>query len=107
MLIALTLAALVVAAALAGAVVGHAVDALERRRLDRVAAQIRVTDAVYGALGPIVAPTVTGRRGRPWTVTMRLGPSDFGAAGRLVEVAERALGSEAGPVRVVLATRAA
>ena len=69
--------------------------------------QVRVTDAVHGALGPIVAPTVTGHRGQPWTVTMRLEPRDFGAAGRLVELAERALGSEGGPVRVVLATRAA
>jgi hypothetical protein len=106
-LIALTLAVLVVWATLPAAVVARVVDELERRRLRRVAAQIRVTDAVHGALGPIVAPTVTRHRGQPWTVTIRLGPRDFEAAGRLVELAEQALGSECGPVRVVLATRSA
>ena len=107
MLIALTLAALVVWATLPAAVVARVVDGLERHRLRRVAAEVRVTEAVHGALGPIVAPTVTRHRGQPWTVTMRLEPRDFGVAGRLVELAEQALGSEGGPVRVVLATRAA
>jgi hypothetical protein len=38
---------------------------------------------------------------------MGLRPRDFAVAGRLVELAEQALGPEDGPVRVVLTARAA
>jgi hypothetical protein len=89
------------------AAMARVVDALERRRLRRVAAQIRVTDAVHGALGPIVSPTVVPHGRRPWTVAMSLTPGDFRMAGRLVELVDQALGPEDGPVRVVLTARAA
>lgn len=107
MLIVLTLALLVGWVTLLAAAVARVIDAFDRRRLRRVVAQIRVTDAVHGALGPIVAPTVSRHRGEPWTVAMGLRPRDFAMAGRLVELAEQALGPEDGPVRVVLTARAA
>lgn len=81
------------------------VDWLERRRLDRVAAQVQLTDAVHGALGAIVAPTVAKGGGRPWTVTMGLGPGELGAAGTLVEITQQALGQGSSPVRVVFVPR--
>jgi len=78
---------------------------LARRRLRRVAAQIRVTDAIHGELGAIVAPTVAKRRGRPWTVTMGLAPGQLGAAGRLTEIARQVLGQGGTPVRIVFVPR--
>jgi hypothetical protein len=104
-LIALSLAALAGWAMLLAAAVARVVDALDRRRLRRVVAQIRVTDAIHRALGPIVAPTVSRHRRQPWTVAMGLGPRDLAVAGRLVELAGQALGPEGGPVRVVLTRR--
>ena len=65
-----------------------------------------MTDAVHGALGPIVAPTVARRRGGSWTVTMGLAPGDFWAAGRLAEITRQALGQERTPVRIVFVPRA-
>jgi hypothetical protein len=107
MLTGLALVALVAWAALLAAALALLVDGLERRRLRRVAAQIRMTDAVHGALGAIVAPTVSRQRGDPWTVTMGLGPRDFRVAGQLVELAEQTLGRDGGPVRIVFTARAA
>jgi hypothetical protein len=104
----LTAAALVVLlgwVALAGSVVGWVIDAIERRRLGRVAAQIHVTDAVHGVLGPVVSPTVAKHRGQPWTVTMGLAPRDFAIAGSLAEIAREALGREAKDVRIVFVPR--
>jgi hypothetical protein len=106
MLTALTLVALAGCATLAAAALARLVDALERRRLHRVAAEVRITEAVHGALGPIVAPTVARHGGRPWTVTIGLAPRDFVVAGRLVELSERALGGQGGPVRIVFTPRA-
>jgi hypothetical protein len=107
MLTAVALIALAAWAALLAAAMAGVVDAFERRRRRRVAAQIRVTDAVHGALGPIVSPTVVPHRRGPWTVAMSLTPGDFRMAGRLVEVADQALGPEERPVRVVFTARAA
>jgi hypothetical protein len=105
MLTAAALVSLVAWVALAVAAVGRLVDRLDRRRAERVAAQVRMTDAVHGALGAIVAPTVAMRRGRPWTVTMGLAPKDLGAAGRLTEIAGQALGQGEAGVRVVFVPR--
>jgi hypothetical protein len=82
------------------------IDEAERRRLGRVAAQVHVTDAVHAALGAVVAPTVAHHRGRPWTVTMGLGPQQLALAGRLTEIARQALGQGGQAVEVVFVPRA-
>jgi len=92
-------------ATLMAAALARLTDGLERRRLRRVVAQIRVTDAIHGALGVIVAPTVAKHAGRPWTVTMGLGPQDLGAAGWLTEITRQVLGEGGGRVRVVFTPR--
>jgi hypothetical protein len=105
----LTAAALVVLigwVTLVGAILGWVVDGVERRRLGRVTAQVHVTDAVHGALGAIVAPTVVKHPGGPWTVTMGLAPRDFAIAGCLAEIAQETLGRGATPVRIVFVPRA-
>jgi hypothetical protein len=91
-------------AALAG-VSAVALDGLERRRLGRIARQVQVTDAIHRALGAIVAPTVAGYRGDPWTVTIGLAPRDFGSAGRLTEIARDTLGQGGADVRIVFVPR--
>ena len=79
-------------------------DGVERRRLRRLAAQVHVTDAIHRALGAVVAPTVT-RTGDRWIVTMRLGPRERLAAGRLSEIAREALERDGAGVKVVLTPR--
>ena len=106
MLTALALVSLLGGVTLMAAAIARLVDGLERRRLERVAAQVRVTDAVHGALGAIVAPTVARHRGQPWTVTMGLGPRDFRAAGRLTEIVRQTLGQDGTRVRIVFVPRA-
>ena len=88
-------------AGLAARVLTWLVDAVDRRRVRRVEAQVRVTDAIHGILGAIVAPTVTGSTGNRWTVSMRLGARERLAAGRLSEIACRTLGQDGADVRVV------
>jgi hypothetical protein len=66
---------------------------------------VRVTDAIHGALGAIVAPTVAKPAGRPWRVAMGLAPRDRAAAGLLAEIAGRALGQEGGGVQIVFTPR--
>jgi hypothetical protein len=107
MLIALALVALIAGATLVEAVLAWLVDAVERRRLRRVHAEVRVTDAVHAAMGAIVAPTVAGRSGKRWTVTMGLTPADFPCAGRLADIARQALGQDGTGVRVVFTPRRA
>jgi hypothetical protein len=106
MLTALALVSLVAWATLLAAALGRLVDALERRRLRRVAAQVQVTEAVHYALGAVVAPTVTWHRGQPSTIRMGLGPRDFGLAGQLVELAGQTLHQGDDPVRIVFTPRA-
>ena len=81
------------------------IDEAERRRLGRVAAQVQVTEAVHAALGAVVAPTVAHHRGRPWTVTMGLGPQQLALAGRLTEITCQALGQGGQSVEVVFVPR--
>ena len=82
------------------------IDEAERRRLGRVVAQVHVTEAVHAALGAVVAPTVAHHRGRPWTVTIGLGPQQLALAGRLTEIARQALGQGGQSVEVVFVPRA-
>jgi hypothetical protein len=106
MLTAAALLSLLGAATLVAAAVARLADGIERRRRRQVAAQVRVTDAVHGALGAIVAPTVARRRRQPWTVRMGLGPRERRVAGELADIAQRILGEDGGPVRIVFTPRA-
>lgn len=106
MLTAFALLSLFAWVTLVAAAIARLADGLERCRWGRVATQVRVTDAVHGALGPIVAPMVARRRSGPWTVTMGLAPRDLEVAGRLAELACQALGQERTPVRIVFVPRA-
>lgn len=105
MLTAVALVSLLGGATLLASVLARLVDGLERRRLSRVAAEVQVTEAVHGALGPVVAPTVARHRGRPWTVTIGLAPRDLALAGHLTEIARQALGQRDGGVRIVFVPR--
>jgi hypothetical protein len=91
MLTAFALVALLGGATLVAAGLTRLVDGRDRRCLRQVVAQVRVTDAIHGAVGPIVAPTVAERVGKRWTVTMGLGPRDLAAAGSLTEIARQTL----------------
>ena len=106
MVTALALVFLVGWATLLAAALARVVDGLERRRLRRVAAQVRVTETVHHALGAVVAPTVTWHWGQPSTIRMGLGPRDVRLAGQLVELAGRALGPMGDRVRIVFTPRA-
>lgn len=106
MLTAVALVWLLALATLPALAVAHLVDWLARRRLERVAAQVQLTDAIHGALGAIVAPTITKHWGGPWTVTMGLAPGQIGAAGNLTELTRQVLGQGSTPVRIVLVPRA-
>jgi hypothetical protein len=80
-------------------------DGLDRRRHGRIVAQVRVTDAIHGVLGAIVAPTVTGAVGNRWIVTMGIGPRERATAGRLSEIAREVLGQDGTGVEVVFTPR--
>ena len=105
MLTAIALISLLGGVTLFAAGVARLVDGLERRRLGRVAAEVQVTEAVHGALGPIVAPTVSKHRGRPWTVRIGLAPRDLAAAGRLTEITREVLGQGGPGVRIIFVPR--
>ena len=105
MLTAVALVSLIGWATLLAAGLARLVDGFDRRRLRRVAAQVRVTDAIHGVLGAIVAPTVAKHPGRPWTVTIGLRPRDLGVAGRLAEIACQSLGADGRSLRIVFVPR--
>ena len=105
MLTALGLATLVGWVATVAFVLTRLVDGLEARRFRRIAAQVRVTEAIHAALGAVVAPTVSGRGKRPWSVTIGLEPTQISMAGRLTEVVRLALGQGEQGVRVVFVPR--
>jgi hypothetical protein len=104
MLTALALVSILGFAVLVASGMTMLVDGLERRRLRRLTAQARVTDAVHRVLGAIVAPTVT-RTGNRWIVTMRLDARERASAGHLSEIAREALEPEGAGVDVVLTPR--
>lgn len=105
MLTALALVSVLGFASLVAAGLAWLVDAGDRRRRRRVAAQVRVTDAIHGVMGAIVAPTVARSTGNRWTVSMRLGPRERAAAGRLSEIACQTLGQDGAGVEVVFTAR--
>lgn len=110
MLTAAALVALLAWALLLAGLIARVADRFERRRLERVAAEIQVTEAVHEVMGPIVAPTVARHRGVPhrgrhWTITIALAPRDFARAGRLTEIVRQALGQESAGARVVFVPR--
>jgi len=45
---------------------------IQRRREERVARQIVLTEAIHGELGAVAAPDVTRSLSGEWTVSMRL-----------------------------------
>ena len=45
---------------------------IQRRREERVARQIALTEAIHRELGPVAAPDVTRSLSGEWTVSMRL-----------------------------------
>lgn len=68
----------------------HLVTVLEQRRLQVISRQIALTDAIHGALGPVVAPIV--RRGRSgWIGILAVRPGDP-HVGLMVEIAQAELG---------------
>jgi hypothetical protein len=105
MLTAAALVALLAWALLLAGLIARVADRFERRRLERVAAEIQVTQAVHEAMGPIVAPTLARHRGRQWTITIGLPPRDFASAGRLTEIVRQALGQGSAGARVVFVPR--
>lgn len=105
MLTALGLATLVAWIAAVAFALTRLVDGLEARRFRRIAAEIRVTDAIHATLGAVVAPTVSGRGKRPWSVTIGLEPTQVSMAGRLTEVVRLALGQGEEGVRIVFVPR--
>lgn len=100
LLTALALVSLLGWATLLTAVLARLVDGIERRRLRQVAGEMRVTDAVHGALGAIVAPAVARRRRQCWTVRMALGSRDLEVAGQLTEIAQQSLGQDGDAVQI-------
>jgi hypothetical protein len=105
MLTALALAGILGFAGLLAMGMTWLVDSVDRRRARRIAAQVRVTDAIHGVLGAIVAPTVERSTANRWTVSMRLGPRERAAAGRLSEIVRQTLGQDGARVRVVFTPR--
>jgi hypothetical protein len=67
------------------------VDALERRRVEVVSRQIAVTDAIHGAIGPVVAPFVRRGRHGAWIAILAV-PPGHPQTGLMVEIAQAELG---------------
>ena len=66
------------------------VDTLQRRRVDLIARQIAVTEAVHREFGAVVAPTLRRVRGG-WRVTLPMDPRHPNAV-RIMELAASTLG---------------
>ena len=95
-------AIVVVLAVPVGAVLGllRLATILERRREQVVARQVALTDAIHGAMGPVVAPVV--RRGRGGWVGVLPVPVGTPHLGLMVEIAQVQLGPRS---KVVLVAR--
>jgi len=94
-------------AALAAAVAGPAW--LRRRRAEAARLQILLTEAVDGALGPLVAPVVRRPLIGPWRIEIAAPLGRPGLVGRILAAAHAALAAAGGPppgsYRIVLAPR--
>lgn len=75
-------------------------NVLEARRRQVVSRQIALTDAIHGALGPIVAPIV--HRGRSGWIAVLAVPAGHPHVGVMVEIAQAELGPTA---EIVLLTQ--
>jgi hypothetical protein len=69
------------------------VDRRAQRRQQVVLRQIALTDAIHSALGPVVAPVV--RRGRHGWIGVLSVPAGDPHVARMVEIAQKELGSGA------------
>ena len=89
------LAAVVVLAMPIAVVVGllGLATVMERRREEVVARQVALTDAIHGAMGPVVAPVV--RRGRGGWVGVLAVPVGQPDLGLMVAIAQAQLGPTA------------
>jgi hypothetical protein len=97
---ALAVAAVLAIPLLVLVVLPRLIDRHARRREQVVLRQIALTDAIHGALGPVVAPVV--RRGRGgWIGVLPVTAGDPCVA-RMVEIAQTELGSGA---TIVLVTQ--
>jgi hypothetical protein len=67
------------------------VDALERRRQQAVWRQIALTDAIHGAVGPVVAPLVRRGRHGAWVGVLAVPPGHPDLA-LIVGIAQAQLG---------------
>jgi hypothetical protein len=79
--------------------------AVARRRDERVARQIALTDAIHRDLGAVAAPVVMRRFGGGWLVRMTAPLDRPGTTAALVQIAERQFAADAGTsrLRIVLA----
>jgi hypothetical protein len=66
-------------------------DWRERRHATRIARQIRLTDAIAGELGAIVAPVVTRRLGGPWRIEIAVPLGRTALVARILGIAHQAL----------------
>ena len=73
----------------------------DRRRQAMVARQVRLTDAIAGELGAIVAPVVAKPLRGPWRVEIRVPIDQPGAVGRIVAITHDML-TRAGATRYEL-----
>ena len=84
---------------------------IQRRREERVARQIALTDAIHRELGPVAAPDVTRSLSGEWTVSMRLPlerEATVGVITRLTQDLFRRLDRQETPrLRLVLIPRVA
>lgn len=61
---------------------------VQRRRAERVARQIALTDAIHGELGAVAAPVVTRSLTGTWTVSMRLPLHREGMVGAITRLTQ-------------------
>jgi hypothetical protein len=61
---------------------------VQRRREERVARQIALTDAIHGELGAVAAPDVTRSFAGEWTVSMRLPLHHEGMVGAITRLTQ-------------------
>jgi hypothetical protein len=78
----------------------------DRRRERVLARQIRLTDAIAGELGAIVAPTVDKPVLRPWRVRMAVPLGRPAVVGRILAITQATLDRVAGePYEIVLSAQ--
>jgi hypothetical protein len=79
----------------------------DRRRTGALARQIRLTDAIAGELGAVVAPVVSHPVGGPWRVEMRIPIGRPATAARVLAITHETLARlGAAPYQLVLTPEA-